>query len=193
MPNQTLLPLRLRFNYIQRGQRRLEVAEQRAAAEKTDDALALSKRIRAEVNRAELDIYTARSDRNPTNAGLKYELGVRLKKAGKFNDSIRCLQAARGDATNTVNVLVELGECFQHIKQYKLALSNYQQAVAAAGECEDDARKLALYRAGKLALGLRDADTAEKHLTELAGLDFGYKDVAECLDKVSHLRNKEGS
>jgi hypothetical protein len=52
-------------------------------------------------------------------------------------------------------------------------------------------RKLVLYRAGVLAMGLKDIDTAEKHLTELAGLEFGYKDVADRLDKIAQMRNKE--
>ena len=47
---------------------------------------------------------------------------------------------------------------------------------------------LALYRAGKLAMGLKDLATAEQYLTELAGLDFGYRDIAECLDKLNRLR-----
>ena len=34
-------------------------------------------------------------------------------------------------------------------------------------------------------------DQAEKHLTVLAGMEFGYKDVSERLDKIAKLRNKE--
>jgi hypothetical protein len=33
-------------------------------------------------------------------------------------------------------------------------------------------------------------EKAEKYLTELAGLDYGYKDVAERLDKLAEIRNK---
>ena len=68
-------------------------------------------------------------------------------------------------------------------------MTNYEQAVEAQDGGDKDVQKLALYRAGKLALGLRDLDPAEKYLTELAGLDYGYKDVAECLDKVTRLRD----
>ena len=32
--------------------------------------------------------------------------------------------------------------------------------------------------------GICDADTARKHLATLAGLDFGYRDVAQRLDKL---------
>jgi hypothetical protein len=50
---------------------------------------------------------------------------------------------------------------------------------------------LALYRAGVLATGLRELDRAERHLSELAGLDFGYRDVSDRLDKIAQLRNSE--
>ena len=46
-------------------------------------------------------------------------------------------------------------------------------------------RKRALYRAGVLAGGLEDRDAAQKYLSMLAGLDFGYRDVAQRLDKLT--------
>ena len=33
-------------------------------------------------------------------------------------------------------------------------------------------------------------DAAEKHLTQLAGLDFSYRNVSERLDKIAQMRNK---
>jgi hypothetical protein len=48
---------------------------------------------------------------------------------------------------------------------------------------------LGLYRAGVLATGLRELDRAERHLAELAGLDYGYRDVADRLDKIASLRD----
>ena len=33
------------------------------------------------------------------------------------------------------------------------------------------------------ATGLRELDRAERHLTDLGGLDFGYRDVAKLLDE----------
>jgi hypothetical protein len=52
-----------------------------------------------------------------------------------------------------------------------------------------DTKKLALYRAGVLAAELGDRDRAEKHLTQLAAIDFGYRDVADRLDKLAALRD----
>jgi len=180
---------RLEDVQLQRGRERLETAERHAATEKTPATVATLKRVQDEVNQAELDIYAARCDRSPNNPALHYELGQRLKQAKKFSEAIQHFQSARADVKHKTSVLVELGECFQHIQQYKLALTNYVQAVEAGGERGTSPRKLALYRAGKLAMGLKDLELAEKYLTELAGLDFGYRDVGECLDKLNRLRN----
>ena len=64
-----------------------------------------------------------------------------------------------------------------------------EAALEITGEADSEVRQLALYRAGVLATGLRELDRAERHLTELAGLDIGFRDVADRLDKIAHLRN----
>ncbi len=84
---------------------------------------------------------------------------------------------------------LHLGESFQYIKQFKLALSSYEAAVEAADMMQPDTKKLALYRAGTLAAELGDRERAEKYLTQLAAIDFGYRDVAERLDKLAALRD----
>ena len=88
---------------------------------------------------------------------------------------------------------LELGECFQKIKQYQLALRNYVVAVESlTGDREVEQRKRAIYRAGVLASGLEDTDTARKYLSELAGLDYGYRDVAQRLEKIASVKDKGG-
>jgi hypothetical protein len=36
---------------------------------------------------------------------------------------------------------------------------------------------------------MKEWDRAERHLSDLATLDFGYRDVAERLDKIAALRD----
>jgi tetratricopeptide (TPR) repeat protein len=148
----------------------------------TPEAKTLLDRAKAHQNQVELEVYGARVDREPGNPRLHFEMGLRLKRAGKVKPAITSLQAARTDPKRKALVLVELGECFQKIEQYKLALSHYEQALEACEAGDGETRKLALYRAGVLATGLRELDRAERHLAELAGLDFGYRDVSDRLD-----------
>lgn len=182
---------RLEAAQMRKVQEQLTIAQQRHEQDPSDETKAQVLHFRKQTNQVELEIYAAKSDRDPGNARLKYEFGIRLKKAGKIKEAIKTLQAARNDPKRKAQVLLDLGECFQKIEQYKLALSNYELAIDASEAPEEEVHKLALYRAGVLATGLRELDRAEKHLTELAGIDFGFKDVSERLDKVAQLRNSE--
>jgi tetratricopeptide (TPR) repeat protein len=182
---------RLEDVQLRRAHCQLAIAEQRHAQEPTEETHQQVLNFRKQANQVELEIFATKADRDPGNARLKYELGLRLKRAGKMKEAITTLQAARGDSKRKTQVLLELGECFQKIEQYKLALAHYEQAIEACEEPDGQARRLALYRAGVLATGLRELDRAERHLSELAGLDFGYRDVADRLDKIAQLRNSE--
>jgi len=87
-----------------------------------------------------------------------------------------------------------LGQCFEQVKQARLAMSHYEQAIDEIPDRDLENKKLALYRAGRLALsGLKDKDAAQRHLSTLAQLDFGYKDVSALLDKIDQDDNDNAS
>ncbi|MDZ4819779.1 MAG: tetratricopeptide repeat protein [Planctomycetota bacterium] len=186
--------LRVREQYeelhLKRSKAQVAMAERRASQENTDEARSLHQRMKGELNRLEIEVFRARSDRYPAMTSWKIELGIRLKRSGNFTDAIKTLQEARNDVKRKGLVLLELGECFQQIKQYKLAMTNYVLAIEALTDKDLDTRKKALYRAGVLAMGLDELETAERWLSELAGLEFGYRDVAERLDKIASVRHK---
>jgi tetratricopeptide (TPR) repeat protein len=176
---------------LRRARHQVAIAEKRAANDPSDEAQNLASRMRQELNRLETEVFRSRSERYPTVMTWKVELGMRLKRAGNYPEAIKVFQQATGDPRRRGVVHLELGECFQQIKQYKLAMTNYQASVEALSDRGDpDLRKKALYRTGVLAMGLEDIELAEKYLTELAGMEFGYRDVAERLDKIAEVRNK---
>ena len=175
--------------HLRHAQHQAIVAQQRAERDKTEHSKELAARMAAQANQAELEVYAARAGRTPGNSLLQYELGLRCKKAGKFKEAIQAFQAARDETRQKALVQLHLGESFQYIRQFKLALSSYEAAVQAADDFQPDTKKLALYRAGVLAAELDDREKAEKHLTQLAAIDFGYRDVAERLDKLAELRD----
>jgi tetratricopeptide (TPR) repeat protein len=174
---------------ISRALRQVEIAEHRANQEQTEEAANLVKKLRMELNRIELSVYTSRSDRAPTNETFRFEMGIRLKRAGKYKEAIENLQKCQSEGKRKASVHLELGECFQCINVHKLSMDNYEKAIEQSRDKDLDVLKKGLYRAGKLATGLKDYKAAEAYLTELAGLDFGYRDVAERLDKLSKIRN----
>lgn len=166
------------------------IAEKRLETEDTPDIRASLEKLKAAQLKQEIDIYAARSARYPENLTWKYELAMRLKSAGNYAEAIRLFQDVMKDVGRKGAVSLELGECFQKIKQYDLAMRNYQEAVDVLTDRQAELRKRALYRAGVLAAGLNDVDAARKHLQALAGLDFGYRDVAQRLDKLSPVKDK---
>jgi len=168
------------------------LAEQRLKAEDTPQARTILERLKAAQSRQEIEIFAARSARYPENVVWKYELAMRLKAAGNHAEAIRHFQEVLQDQRRRGAVSLELGECFQKIKQYELAMRNYETALELLTDREGELRKRALYRAGVLAQGRGDPDTARKHLTALAGLDFGYRDVAPRLDKLAVVQDDAG-
>lgn len=170
---------------------RVHVAEQRAEAEDTPQHRQTLEQLRSAQIRQEIEVYRARSDRYPENMTWRYELALRLKADGNYDGAIKEFQAVMQDDRRKGAVALELGECFQKIKQYQLAFQSYQTAVDALTDREADLRKRALYRAGVLATGLKDVDSAQKYLSTLAGIDFGYRDVADRLDKLKTVKHKE--
>jgi tetratricopeptide (TPR) repeat protein len=176
---------------LRRARHQVQIAEQRAAKDGSDESESLAIRMRQELNRQETEVFRARAERYPNVVSWKIELGTRLKRGGNFGEAIKVLQPATADPRRRAFVHVELGECFQQIQQYRLAMGNYEAALEALAERgEPELKKKALYRAGVLAMGLEDLNLAEKYLTELAGMEYGYRDVAERLDKLAEIRHK---
>ena len=194
---------RLEDAQLRRQSTSTQIAEKQAAEKNTPESNELVKRMKIELNSLEIDIYRSRSERYPNNAGLKYRTGAAAEKGRPVQRGHQVFQKAARRRQTQGQVHMELGECFQQIKQYKLAMDNYEAPLEAAVDREIDERKLALYRAGKLALGLgekytaakdhasqRDVARAEKYLNELAGLEFGYKDMPQLLDKIAKIGHK---
>lgn len=175
--------------YLGRKHDAATVAQQRADRQGTPASQKLADQALREANLAEVEVFAARAGRTPQDPRLQFELGVRLKRVGNHREAVAPFQAARADAKRLAEAELHLGECFQHIEQHRLAMRSYEAAIAACPPGEwSELRKLALYRAGVLAMGLREFDSAEKHLTDLASADFGYRDVSQRLDKLAQLR-----
>jgi len=165
--------------------RRVGIAERRAVELNTLDAKELAKRLKQELTRREIDYHRGRLERYPNSGLHKYELGRRLKKEGQYPQATALLQEAVADAKVAAPANLELGECLQYAKQYEPALQAYETAVAGFGDKAGEGLKLALYRAGVLAMGLKMLERAKSHLQKLATLDPNYRDLRERLDKLA--------
>ena len=179
--------VRERWEDVQLRQLRKQVA----LAEKRGDEEG-RKKFRNELITKEVAVYQDRCRRYPGNTGFKYELGLRYQLAGKFNEAIEQFQLARNDPQRKGRCLLRLGQCFQQIKQNGLAMSHYESAIEEIPDRDAENKKRALYLAGKMAVALKNLDSGEKHLTQLAELDFGYEDVSKLLEKITAIRKNSG-
>ena len=166
------------------------VAEKRAATEKTEEAAKLVEQLKEQMHRRELEIYSNRAQRHPQDTRLKYELGQRLKKVGNYVEAEKVFMAARKNPELKPMATIEVGECLQHQQKYNHAMQFYTRAIELTAQGDLNLRKLALYRGGLLAVGLRQFSLAEKWLGQLAHLDGEYRDVRVRLDKLAQLRHK---
>lgn len=180
---------RLEDVQIKRARRELLQAERAAVREKTEVAREVAQEMREAVNRLELDIYSARCERHPADLNLRFELALRLKWAHNYAEALKLFDQTRELAERRALSLLEGGECLHHLKGYEKALRCYRKAAEAAGD-DVECRKLALYRAGVLATGMRRFDEAEEFLGELVQLDPDYKDVRARLDRLEKIRDK---
>src|SRR5947208_8211398 len=114
--------------------------------------------------------------------GHRFEMGVRLLKAGQIDEAIRALQASRGDPRYFARSLVYLGYCFKHRSNWRLAQRNFEEALQNLPPGEDDLRKEIMFQVAQGCAAAGDLGHAVEMGYELANLDFVYRDIGRLVD-----------
>ena len=174
-----------------RKRQQLAIAEKRADTNNIQANQELVFQIREDLNRIELDVFDRRAQRYPADLELKFQLGLRLKRAGNLREAVSQLELSQRLPARRTHAALEIGECLQRQKQYDKALTFYWIAAEESSSDKVDLKKLALYRLGVLADGLKHFEDAERSLAELVALDPHYKDAATRLDKIRVMRHKQ--
>jgi tetratricopeptide (TPR) repeat protein len=175
---------------VLRKKRQLADAEHRADAQPTEEHKQHAAALRAELLQFEWEVFQRRSERHPQDLEIKYQLALRLKELDRHREAIPFLEAAAKLPERRILASLELGDCWQRLKQYSKALEQFSRAAERAGNKQLDAQQLALYRAGVLAAGLHNLELAESLFSKLVSLDSGYKDASARLDKIREIRHK---
>lgn len=178
---------------ILRKKHQLASAEQQASRQKPEEQENQDSpvaQLRAEVQRLEWEVFQRRSERYPQDREIKFQLGLRLKHMDKPREAIPCFEASMGLVPRRAQSLLEIGECWQRLKQYGKSLDFYRRAAEKSPADQLDCKKLALYRAGVLAVALHNLEAAESFFRQLLDLEPGYKDAATRLDKIREIRHK---
>lgn len=162
----------------------LTITEEKLRVNPQDEELRrLRIRLRKEINSRELEIWRQKADRYPTEMAHRFELGVRLLRAGQNDEAIRELQAARADPRNHWRALLYLGYCFKNRNNWRLAKRNFEEALQQMPPAEDAARKEVLFQLAQGAAEAGEWSFAVDMGHELANLDFTYNDIGRLLDE----------
>ncbi|MDR2763090.1 MAG: hypothetical protein LBB88_10840 [Planctomycetaceae bacterium] len=144
-------------------------------------------KVKNELDQKNIELVKHRIKCHPNHAGYHFEYGLLLQKQNAFREAIAEFQNAKADSSKKGECLLAIGQCFQQIKQYKLAMEHYQESVELLAE-SDENKKKGLYLVAKLAFAMEDYNKAEEYGHRLAAIDFSYKDLGELLDKVAEKR-----
>jgi len=169
---------------IETFRQNLAVTEQKLRADPRDEKLRQVRiGIMREINSRELELFRQKSDRLPTDKGLHFELGIRLLRAGRYDEAIRELQGVRNDPRHHWQALMYLGYCFKGRNNWRLAQRNFEEALQNIPAGEDDRRKELLFQLAQGSAEAGDLGRAVELGYELANMDFSFRNIGRFLDE----------
>lgn len=162
-----------------RSQKLLKAGDKAGAIEQAKQQLAF-----------ELEEYTERAANYPTDLGLKYELGRRQLKAGKYDESISLLQQARRDPKHRVLALINLGAAFAKKGWMSEAAETLEQALQT--ELTEQRIKDVKYNLGLVYRTMGRLEDAMQQFSDVAQIDINYKDVRKIIEELrEELRKRK--
>ena len=127
--------------------------------------------------RFELGVYRERLERYPTDNRVKFEYAVRNFDAGRFDEAIPLLQAARVDPRNKSMCGMYLGRCFYRKGFYDQAIPALEEAISQHSVGDDDLAKTMQYWLGRSQEAARNLADARKTYGKILQLDYNFADV----------------
>ncbi len=168
---------------IEPFRRNLAIADEKLLAQPEDAALKKTRaRLRKEINSRELELFRQKAERFPMEMGPRFEVGLRLLRAGQLDEAIAALQAARADARYHWQSSYYLGQCFKERNNWRLAQRNFEEALQEMPPGEVAARKDVLFLLASGCAEAGDLAHAIELGLELANLDFAFREIGRLLD-----------
>jgi Flp pilus assembly protein TadD len=171
----------------------LAATEQKLRANPKDEKL---RQIRIglmkEINSRELEWYRQKADRYPTEKSFRFELGIRLMRAWRWDEAIRELQSVRNDPRHHWQALMYLGYCFKGRNNWRLAQRNFEEALQNLPPGEDDKRKELLFQLANGAAEAGDFSHAIELGYELANMEFSYRNIGSLIEEwQAHIQRQQ--
>ena len=133
----------------------------------------------ARKQRAELLIAEARkrSERNPTDLQLRFELGEHLLNAGHLREALPELQRARQNPNARLKAMNLLGRCYRELGMLDLAAKQLEEASREI-LAMDPMKKDIVYNLGLVYEQMGDNDRSIDCMKQIYEIDYGFRDVA---------------
>jgi tetratricopeptide (TPR) repeat protein len=134
---------------------------------------------RAKKQRAELLIGEARkrSERNPTDLQLRFELGERFVEAGRPREALPELQRARQNPNARLKSMNLLGRCYRELGMLDLAAKQLEEAAKELTSM-DAMKKEIVYNLGLVYEQMGEGEKSIDAMKKVYEADYGYRDVA---------------
>jgi len=169
---------------IEPFRRNLALTEHKLASVPDSEELRkIRSRLQKEINTRELDLYRQKAERYPSDMTHRFELGVRLLRAGQLDEAIHTLQAVRVDPRYQWKALMQLGYCFKSRNNWRLAQRNFEDALQNLPAGEGGMRKELLFQLAQGCAEAGDLARAVELGYELANVDFSFHDIGRLLDE----------
>ena len=133
----------------------------------------------ARKQRAEMLIEDARkrSERNPTDLQLRFELGEHLLNAGHLREALPELQRARQNPNARLKAMNLLGRCYRELGMLDLAAKQLEEASREI-LAMDPMKKEIIYNLGLVFEQMGEAQKSVDCMKQIYEVDYGYRDVA---------------
>src|SRR6195256_5791710 len=138
------------------------------------EALAMTKKTRAELA---IDDARKRTERNPTDLQIRFELGEHLVQAGRFREALPELQRARQNPNARLKAMNLLGRCYHELGMLDLAAKQLEEAAKEITSM-DAMKKEIVYNLGLVYELMGDTEKSILAMKQIYEADYGYRDVA---------------
>jgi len=171
---------------------RMKQLRRRVRQAQQDDDLEALKQAQVVSLKYDLGVYKERIERYPTDNRVKYEYGVRLFNAGRFDDAIPIFQAARADLKNRASCGMYMGRCFFRKGYYPQAINALESAMKEHEYSDDELAKAMLYWLGRSQEASGAVAPARETYGKILQMDYNYKDVRAKLDGLAPEGQENG-
>jgi len=138
----------------------------------------------------ELREFQERAEKYPTELSIKYELGRRQFLAGQHDEAIASMQQAQRDPRRRLRAMSYLGQAFAKRGWLDEAAETFERALE--GDVPEAMAKELRYWLADVYEQLGQLEKAQEQLSDVAQMDYNYRDVRDRMDRVRQKR-KEAS